>query len=131
MKKTLILIISVLVLASCEHHESKLFYVEGVSKPQINLNGTWKINTNPPEEFWLVDTLNEDWIEMQVPGECAMQGISIKHDIPFVYKKNIDIPEDFRGKRIEIQFDGVYSYARVWVNGKYIRDHSGGDPRPG
>ncbi len=26
-------------------------------------------------------------------------------------------------------FDGVYSYARVWINGNYVRDHSGGFTR--
>ena len=126
MKKTLIIITSILLLVSCTHHESDIFYIEGVSSPQINLNGTWKINTNPPEEFWTLNTLNKEWIEIQVPGECAMQGISIKHDIPFVYRKNIDIPKDYKNKLIKIQFEGVYSYARVWVNGKYVRDHSGG-----
>ncbi|MEN8187793.1 MAG: glycoside hydrolase family 2 TIM barrel-domain containing protein [Bacteroidota bacterium] len=126
MRNTLIIVISILFLASCKHQEPNSHYVDGVSNPEINLNGIWKINTNPPEEFWTLNTLNEEWKEVQVPGECAMQGVSVKHDIPFAYKKNIYIPEDYYGKRIEIQFDGVYSYARVWVNGKYIRDHSGG-----
>jgi hypothetical protein len=126
MRNILLLIISVLLLASCEPQESKIFYVEGVTNPQINLNGIWKINTNPPNKFWTLNTFNKGWKEIQVPGECAMQGISIKHDVPFVYKKNIHIPEDYRGKRIEIQFEGVYSYARVWINGKYVREHSGG-----
>ena len=25
-----------------------------------------------------------------------------------------------------LRFDGVYSYARVWVNGKFVREHHGG-----
>jgi hypothetical protein len=55
-----------------------------------------------------------------------MQGFSIKHNKPYVYKKQIDIPADYSGKIIKIRFEGVYSYARVWLNGKFIRDHSGG-----
>ncbi len=80
-------------------------------------------------KFWTIDTLNEEWKEIQVPGEYTMQGISIKHDIPFVYKKRIDIPGDYDGKEIILQFDGIYSYARIWVNGEYVRDHSGGFTR--
>jgi len=117
---------NITVFGSRQRNIATDFYVIGVSNPIINLNGTWKINTNPPEEFWTLNKLNEDWKEIQVPGECAMQGISIKHDIPFVYKKDIEVPHDFDGKQIIIQFDGVYSYARVWVNGRYVRDHSGG-----
>lgn len=30
---------------------------------------------------------------------------------------------------ILLRFDGVYSYARLWVNGKYIREHRGGFTR--
>jgi len=31
-----------------------------------------------------------------------------------------------KGKKVFIRFDGVYSYAHVWVNGKFVRDHHGG-----
>ena len=126
MKKKLIIIFLAILFVSCKQNKPTDFYVEGVSNPIINLNGIWKINTNPPEKFWTLNTLNEEWKEIQVPGECAMQGVSIKHNIPFVYKKSIEIPRDFDGKQIIIQFEGVYSYAKVWVDGKYVRDHSGG-----
>ena len=58
-----------------------------------------------------------------------MQGFSIKNDIPFAYKKEIKIPSDYKGKNIFLQFDGVYSYARVWINDNYVRDHFGGFTR--
>ncbi len=129
MNKIVTIIVSILLLASCKINESPLIYVEGVSNPIINLNGGWKINTNPSVEFWEMDILNEEWNDIQVPGECMMQGYLIKHDIPFVYKKRIDVPTDFLNKTIFLQFDGVYSYARVWINGNYVRDHSGGFTR--
>ncbi|MEN8194449.1 MAG: glycoside hydrolase family 2 TIM barrel-domain containing protein, partial [Bacteroidota bacterium] len=81
------------------------------------------------EEFWKIDELSKEWKDIQVPGECMMQGFPIKHDIPFVYKKWINIPDDFSEKIVILQFEGVYSYARVWINGNYIRDHSGGFTR--
>ena len=39
------------------------------------------------------------------------------------------IPSDFKGQDILFRFDGVYSYARLWVNGVLIRDHRGGFTR--
>jgi len=129
MKLTLLLLIFCLLLISCSKNEEAAFYIEGVSQAQIKLNGTWKLTTNPPEEFWKNTTLYEEWNEIQVPGECMMQGIAIKHDEPFVYKKQILVPDDFANKNIYLQFDGVYSYARVWVNGNKVGEHHGGFTR--
>jgi hypothetical protein len=39
------------------------------------------------------------------------------------YRKTFDIPKDYQGKTITIQFDGVYCNSEVWVNGKYIGKH--------
>jgi beta-galactosidase/beta-glucuronidase len=40
--------------------------------------------------------------------------------------RRISIPRDFVDQRIFLRFDGVYSYARVWINSVYVRDHCGG-----
>ena len=102
-----------------------VFGQKGFSDSIISLNGKWNICLQPKGNFWEDDkSLNYQMI--QVPGECEMQGFKIKHDQPLVYKKEISISPDFRGKVIRLRFEGVYSYARLWVNGKYIREHSGG-----
>ncbi len=129
MRKLILLILLPLVLITCKQIDSSDYYIDSVSNPIINLNGTWKVNINPQEKFWEIVALNDEWKDIQVPGECMMQGFSIKHDQVFVYKKSIDIPDDYNGKLIVLQFDGVYSYARVWINGNYVRDHSGGFTR--
>ncbi|MCD4731572.1 MAG: beta-galactosidase, partial [Bacteroidales bacterium] len=129
MKKLLISVLSILLLVSCKQNDSSICFVDGVSNPIINLNGTWKVNINQPEESWNLIELNSEWKDIQVPGELMMQGFPIKHDVPFVYKKSIDIPNDYNRKTIMLQFDGVYSYARIWINGNYIREHSGGFTR--
>ncbi len=101
-------------------------YVKDVSNPVINLNGTWQICLDPPENFRDIEEDNISWNNIQVPGEVMMQGYAIKHDIPFFYKKSFVLPSDFHGHLIKLRFEGVYSYARVWVNGRYIREHHGG-----
>jgi len=100
--------------------------VTGVEKPVILLNGTWKFSMDPPEKFWESDISFQDWSGIQVPGECQMQGFAIKHDVPYVYKHQFVVPKDYEGKQVLLNFHGVYSYARVWVNGQYVRDHFGG-----
>jgi beta-galactosidase len=93
------------------------------AQENVSLNGKWKINTNPPENFWTNTVTFENWTDIQVPGECTTQGYAIKSDKEFAYKKEILIPASFKNKKIQLRFDGVYNYARVWVNGFYIMDH--------
>ena len=39
------------------------------------------------------------------------------------YRKSFNIPEEHKGKRVVIQFDGVYMNAEVWLNGKRAGGH--------
>ena len=63
---------------------------------------------------------------MTVPGELVAQGVPIARDSEYAYKKAIEIPAAAKGKRTFLRFDGVYSYARIWVNEKFVREHHGG-----
>ena len=42
------------------------------------------------------------------------------HNATGFYRRTITIPETWKDKRVFVHFDGVYSAAVVWVNGKYI-----------
>ena len=39
------------------------------------------------------------------------------------YRKSFDVPETRKGKRLVIQFDGVYMNAEVWLNGRRMGVH--------
>lgn len=98
----------------------------GVSKPVISLNGTWKFTLDPPKDFHVNSVSPEDWHDVQVPGEPWMQGLEIKRDVEYPYKKKIAVPVDFKNNRIFLRFDGVYSIGKVWVNGRFVGEHFGG-----
>jgi hypothetical protein len=116
-----------LVQFACSSHINKVASeISGVKNPVLSLNGTWQITLEPPQKYWLNETDFSAWEEISMPGECQMQGFPIKHDQPFVFKKRFRVPDDFSGKHISLWFYGVYSYARVWVNGQFIREHTGG-----
>lgn len=93
--------------------------LEGVRQPVMSLSGTWSFKYSPKSR----------WTTIQVPGEAAMQGFAIEHDKPFFYKKTFTIPADYAGKQIILRFDGVYSHAKLSVNGKFVREHHGGFTR--
>lgn len=93
--------------------------LSGVRTPAILLSGTWQFRYSPDSK----------WTPIQVPGELAMQGYAIEHDKPFTYRKSFTVPADYAGKHTILRFDGVYSYARLFVNGAFIREHHGGFTR--
>src|SRR5215208_1601552 len=39
------------------------------------------------------------------------------------YRKTFNVPDSDRGKRVRIQFDGVYMNAEVWLNGRRVGEH--------
>ncbi len=99
----------------------------GVVSPVISLDGTWKFTLKPPAEFWSNGVDPAKWSDIAVPGEAVMQGFDVQgYDQEYSYKRTVAIPADFSGKRVFLRFDGVYTYARVWVNGQFVRDHHGG-----
>ena len=93
--------------------------LKGVHRPVLGLNGRWDFKYSAAGR----------WNMIQVPGEAAMQGFAIEHDKPFFYRKHVTIPADYVGKRIILRFDGVYSHAKLSVNGTLIREHHGGFTR--
>ena len=119
-----------MVMLGCMKTENTQQYkVVGVKNPEISLNGTWEFTLHPTAEPAEIIHGSVNRKEVEVPGELAMQGFPIKHDSSYMYTKTIHIPEDYRNKIIKLRFDGVYSYAKVWVNGHYIRSHNGGFTR--
>ncbi len=61
-----------------------------------------------------------------MPNEFATLGYQITPDREYPCRRRIRIPADFENQRTFVRFDGVYGYARVWINGVYVRDHFGG-----
>jgi|WetSurMetagenome_2_1015567.scaffolds.fasta_scaffold25973_1 beta-galactosidase len=42
------------------------------------------------------------------------------------YRKHFSINNDYSGRKVFIEFEGVQKYCKVWLNGNYLGDHKGG-----
>lgn len=100
--------------------------VQGVDSPVILLNGTWKLNVDPPLEFWTDAVDPSSWIDSPVPGFVPCQGYEIEQNHEYAFRTEFSVPADMAGKTVLLRLDGVTGYGRVWVNGAYVRDHYGG-----
>lgn len=100
--------------------------VSGVKQPVLSLAGEWRVNMNPPAVFWETALDTSSWTKISVPNEFVTQGLVVIPNREYPCRRTIRIPGDFVNHRIFLRFDGVYSYARVWINGTFLRDHFGG-----
>jgi len=93
--------------------------------------------TNPESS----KTLNlADWKEENLPHDWAVEGAFVHDDSmgnqPAVsgylptgigfYRKEFEIPETDKGKKISIEFDGIFRNSTVWVNGHLMGNHESG-----
>lgn len=71
---------------------------------------------------WLIEEsfVNDDNIGSQPAGNGYLSG-----GISF-YRKEFEIPETDKGKKISIEFDGIFRNSTVWVNGHSMGSHLSG-----
>ena len=114
----------------------------------MSLNGTWKLNyvestsERPGEEFWGDGADVSKWDDIEVPSCLEMNGYGdpyyvnvdypFKNNPPYIamlnglpepvasYRRTFTLPEGWDKMRTFLHFDGIYSAAYVWVNGKYV-----------
>ncbi len=80
----------------------------------------------------------ETWSEDFLAGKGETQTVSLPHSVREVplheaspadyemicgYRRALDIPESYRGKRLFLQFDGAAHIATVYLNGKELAQH--------
>ncbi|SHG01956.1 glycoside hydrolase family 2 protein [Pedobacter caeni] len=88
--------------------------VENVQSPVLSLNGIWDFKYKTQAG------------KIQVPGEWEMQGYHVDSAQHASYTTSFELPQDWKGKKIKLRFDGVSSHCEVLLNGKLIGTHEGG-----
>ena len=115
----------------------------------LSLNGVWNLNyvenvdDRPGKNgFWGDEVNVSSWDTISVPSCLEMKGYGepyyVNVNYPFAnnppainmnyglpepvasYRRDFTLPEGWGSKRVFLHFDGIYSAALVWVNGKYV-----------
>ncbi len=114
------------------------------SKYLYMLNGKWKFHWSPtpekrPQDFYKTEYDVSKWDEINVPMNWQLAGYGkpyyvnipyvfkkqppkIEHDINSVgsYRREFEVPSDWKGRQLYIHFDGVESAFYLWINGKKV-----------
>jgi len=91
----------------------------------LELQGQWGFQADPPKGFEQPAFNDSSWKLIAVPSHWVMQGFRSESGYGG-YRRHVRIPESWRGRLVRIAFDGVYSGAEVWWNGRRIGSHTGG-----
>lgn len=121
---TLALCMTVIVTAGAENLCELPSKTGKVTDPVRSLNGEWEFCLQNNQNDWSVPTLH--WGKILVPGEAMMQGYEIEHDKWYAYRKRFNLPVEFLEHKTIIRFNGVYSHAIAFINGKFAGEHRGG-----
>ncbi|MBX7256747.1 MAG: hypothetical protein K1Y02_10325 [Candidatus Hydrogenedentes bacterium] len=104
-------------------------------RPVVSMDGAWSFRMDPDnvgeaQKWFGAETSFSDSI--QVPGCWDAQGFGgetdkIRHQFlgKAWYKRQVDVPADWAGKRVYLRISAVHRYASVWVNGTFLGEHIG------
>jgi Beta-galactosidase/beta-glucuronidase len=109
-----------------------------------SLNGNWKFQWSPtpdqrPKDFYKTDFNVANWKEIQVPSNWELKGYGIPiytnmtypfpKNPPYIdhadnpvgsYRRYVDLPSTWDGRRVYIHFEAGTAAMYVWVNGQKV-----------
>ncbi|MDR0543211.1 MAG: DUF4982 domain-containing protein [Dysgonamonadaceae bacterium] len=133
MEKIAFLILCVSLFIGCERNSNDQRVVRSFDENWLFHRG----DVSGGEKAALQDTgwrkidVPHDWSIEDVSGTCSpfdstvVNGVSSGFTVGGTgwYRKYFNIPETDAGKRVFIQFDGVYMNSDIWVNEKHVGNH--------
>jgi beta-galactosidase len=121
----------------------------GSSRPTFSLDQGWRFHLGEVSEAVAPDYDDHGWRSVDVPHDYAVEGVFTQKNPyvyagmnaswyslhgflpvqPATYRREIFIPADAKGKRLWLEFDGVFSNSHYWLNGREIGSQYSGYTR--
>ncbi len=101
----------------------------GELRSSRNFNRDWKFQLGDASGAEAVAFDDAKWSAANLPHSFSLPYFAANDKFYTGYgwyRKPFDVPAESSGKRINIEFDGVFQVAEVFVNGKRVGEHRGG-----
>jgi len=102
-----------------------------ITNLRLDFNADWRFHLGEASGFHVPEFDDSSWRTLNTPHDWSIEGQFSKTNpsgasggyLPGgigCYRKHFVLPEDAKGKRIKIRFDGVYMNSSVYINGTFI-----------
>ncbi|MET7420429.1 glycoside hydrolase family 2 TIM barrel-domain containing protein [Dactylosporangium sp. NPDC005555] len=97
----------------------------------VPLDGAWRFATDPGNTGeaagWATPGFNDaGWATLQIPGNWDVHDAWAGYRGWGWHRRTVAAPAITAGQVVRLRFEAVYYRARVWFNGVYLGEHSGG-----
>ncbi|GAA0069815.1 hypothetical protein UT300003_13380 [Clostridium sardiniense] len=104
---------------------------------KINFTDNWKFKLGDESGAEAKDFNDSKWRSLNLPHDWSIEldfnkNSPATHEAAFLdggvgwYRKTFKLPESMKGKKINIDFDGVYMESTVYVNGQKVGEYQNG-----
>lgn len=103
--------------------------VETFKRIKENINREWRFILDDPKDNPMATDYNDSsWDRIGLPHSFSIPYFrSEKFYVGYGwYRKNLKIEKEWISKNIELEFDGVFQVAEVYLNGEKVGEHQGG-----
>jgi len=101
------------------------------STGRINFDQSWLFNPGQNSGAQKINFNDKNWLLLDLPHDWSISGKFSKNSLAGAnggalpsglgwYRKHFTSENSVFGKRLSIEFDGVYKNAQVWINGHYL-----------
>jgi hypothetical protein len=96
-----------------------------VRRDWLNLNGLWQLAFGKPDDAVPAGKDLGRQVLVPYPIESALSGV-MEHADRVWYRRTVELPAAWKGRRVLLHFGAVDWEATVYVNGKEVGSHRGG-----
>ena len=147
MKTVIVLFTSLFMCMPFSHAQKKQAQPVMPPRYQKVINSNWIFNYFPDEKAgngyestgfddskWPAVSIPHTWNTYETTGEVyPFIRSTAGEDNPYWwkgwgwYRKHFTVNTIATGKKVFVEFEGVQKYCKIWINGKYLGDHMGGN----
>lgn len=127
MKRTLLLLLTCVgITAACHAQALDASPLEG--RQTVNINREWRFTLGDVKGAEDPGFADNAWSAVGLPHSFSLPyfGSTSFYTGYGWYRKTLDLPASLRGKRLFLEFEGVFQVAEIFVNGRRVGEHRGG-----